>query len=349
MTQRRTAPRVTVIMPAYNAEKYLERSVRSVLGQSFRELELIVSNDGSKDATGEILERLAAEDARLRPITAENGGPAAARNRALDALDADTDYVMFIDSDDELLPAAVEYAVAGAESGAELTVFGFSIVGVDGRARDYSEPERFYLAEELRDGFARLYKANLLNQVWGKLYRASLLRERKARFQDYRWGEDRLFIFDCLEEPVSVRVLPECKYRYIMHEGESLITRYYDKKFSVCLEIDRRVEALSARLGLGDEADFRYMFAKSVFSCLTNLYSASCRLSGAEKRAVVAEIIGNERVKRRCRDASGGLPTAVLCAVLRRGSVGLNMRVFRLVALAGERAPRLFLRLKHRK
>lgn len=340
--------KVSVIMPAYNAEKFIEGSVKSVLSQSHADLELIVIDDGSCDSTAEILRRMAAEDARLRPVSVQNGGPAMARNRALELVCPDAEYVMFIDADDALSPDAVEYALKGA-SGADLVILGYAIESVDGSRREYSEPEQSIDRSQLGQSLSRLYKANLLNQVWGKLYSAALLRDNAIRFPDYRWGEDRFFVFSCLEKAACVTVLPECKYRYIMHEGESLISRYYDRKFAVCLDIDRRVQALCRELGAEDEADFRYMFAKSVFSCLTNLFSRSCTLTRAEKRRVAEEIITNEQVLARCRDTSGGLPTETLCRVLRSGSPDLTLAAFHAVAKTGELAPALFTRLKHRK
>ena len=264
-------PKIAVIMPAWNAEAYIEASVRSVLEQSHRNLQLLVVNDGSTDGTAAVLARLAAEDPRVQPMTVINGGPARARNLALDALEEDVAYVSFLDADDLLLPDALSYALEGAESGAELVIFGFRIVRPDGSARDYCEPAALLDREALGASLARLYKANLLNQVWGKLYAAELL--RTVRFPDYRWGEDRLFVFDVLRAAQKVCVLPDCRYCYQMHPGESLISRYYDKKFAVTLEIDRRMEALCAQLGVKEDADFRYMFAKSVFSCLTTLFA----------------------------------------------------------------------------
>ena len=134
-----------------------------------------------------------------------------------------------------------------------------------------------------------------------------------------------------------------------MHEGESLITKYYDKKFYVCKEIDMRAEKICNELGIEDQSDFRYMFAKSVFSCLTNLFASSCTMSKAEKRAAAGSIITDPRIKQRCRNASGGFPTAVLSAILRSGLVGLNLLAFRSVAFVGEKAPAVFIKLKHKK
>ena len=341
--------RTCIIMPAYNAEAWIESSVRSVLDQTDRDLRLIVVNDGSTDGTEAILARLAAEDERLTPLTVPNGGPARARNIALERLDAETEHVMFLDADDCLLPDALEYARRGAARGADLTLFGFSIRGLDGQLRDYAEPEALLDRDAIGAALGRLYKANLLNQVWAKLISARLLREHAIRFPDYRWGEDRLFMFEVLEHCESLCVLPDCKYQYVMHPGESLISRYYDRKFPVCLEIDTRAQALCRRFGVEDDAAFRYMFLKSVFSCLTTLFTPGCPLDAAGRRAAAREILASEQLRERSRGAEGGLPVQALAAVLRSDSPGLSLAVFRGVASVGKAAPELFRKIKHRK
>ena len=344
-----TKAKVSIIMPAYNAAGFIHRSVGSILSQSYENLELIVVNDGSKDDTAAVLADIAAQDSRLRPITVENGGPAMARNHGIAASDPESEYIMFIDSDDELLPDAVEYAMQGAAKGADMTVFGFSIVAADGSVRNYCEEECFISRENFGKEFARIYKANLLNQVWGKLYSAKLIRENAVRFEDYRWGEDRLFIFDCIEHVQSIAILPDCKYLYIMQQGESLITRFYDKKFHVCLEIDKRIQKLCEEFGVEDDSAFRYMFAKSIFSCLTNLFTPSCKLNAEEKRSFVSAVTSDEHVKSRTADAYGGISVKALCAVMHTGSVVLNLLAFRAVAFVGKVAPALFIKLKHKK
>ena len=340
---------LAVIMPAYNAGHYIEKAVRSILEQSYRDLRLIVVDDGSTDDTVQILRRIQQQDSRLSHISVPNGGPALARNRGLDAVEPGTEYVMFADADDELLPDAVEYAMAGAQ-GADLVFFGFTIVSPSGACRRYSEPEQLLDREGLGAAFGRLYKSNLFNQVWGKLFKAELIGSAH-RFPDYRWGEDRLFIFHCLEQCRSVKILPECKYRYIMHPGESLISRFCLDKPRVCLEADTTVQRLCASLGSSPEtdADCRYMFAKSIFSCMTTLFSPSCKMSPGEKAAYVRRIINEPQVRLRCRNVFGGAVPNLLCAVVRSRQVWLNMVVFRLLVLAGRISPALFTRLKHRK
>jgi hypothetical protein len=226
---------------------------------------------------------------------------------------------------------------------------GFSILNPDGSEAKYCEPAARYTPDTLGPALGRLYKANLLNQVWGKLFRAGLVLDNRLRFPDYRWGEDRLFIYDCLEHAENVAVLPECKYQYIMYPGESLITRYYNRKLDICVESDRRMEALCERFGVTDRRDHRYMFVKSIFSCLTTLFSPHCTLTREEKRAEIRRAITNEHVQERSRDVFGGAPVQALCAVMHTKNVTLNYLAFRAVARAGQLAPRLFTAIKHRK
>ena len=349
MMDTKKLPTISVIMPAYNSEKYIERSIKSVLSQTHQALELIVIDDGSTDRTPAILRRLAAGDSRLRVIRTENHGPAEARNAALKQISGDADFVTFIDADDELLPDALSYALEPADSGADLILFGFSIVEADGKERDYHEFDCLVRTQDMHTAFPRLYKANLLNQVWGKLYSAHILRETGLRFQDYLWGEDRLFVFDYLEHCSLIAVRSECKYRYIMHAGESLISKFYPKKFTVCIEADIRAQELCHKYGVADDADLRYMFAKSVFSCITTLFSPSCTLSDEGRLIYIREIRSNPRVQQRCRDTSGGTPVNTLCHILRRSRPRTILNTFRAVALVGEQAPDLFMKLKHRK
>ena len=341
--------KVSVIMPAYNSEKYIERSVKSVLSQTHEDLELIVVDDGSTDRTPAILHRLSIGEPRLRYLRTENHGPAEARNAALEIVSEDADFVTFIDADDELLPDALSYALASADSGADLILLGFCIVEADGREREYNEFDCLVRPQDMKTAFSRLYKANLLNQVWAKLYSAPLLREMNLRFKDYLWGEDRLFVFDYLERCSLIAVRSECKYRYIMHNGESLISKFYPKKFSVCIEADIRAQELCRKFGISDDSDLRYMFAKSVFSCITTLFTPSCTLSDEGKLLYIKEIRSNPRVQQRCRDTAGGIPANTLCRILRKGTPRQILNTFHAVALVGEQAPDLFMKLKHRK
>lgn len=108
-------PRVSIVMPVHNGERYLDQAIASVLNQSFTDLELIVVDDGSTDGTWAIIEQAAERDSRIRPFrTPPSGGPAVARNYALDRVSGD--YLSFLDHDDYAHPDRLACMVRGLDS-----------------------------------------------------------------------------------------------------------------------------------------------------------------------------------------------------------------------------------------
>lgn len=356
MADKNIKPHISVIMPAYNAEKFISAASESILAQSYENLSLIIVNDGSTDSTAQIAAELSKKDRRACLITVNNGGPANARNSGLDAalLYPEKyglpipDYIMFCDADDEYLPDAFERAVSSSEE-ADIVFMGFTIVNPDGTKNDYFEPDAAYTPDTVGKVFPKLYTANLLNQVWGKLFKAALIRDNGFRFPDYRWGEDRLFIYDCLEKSQRISVMSNCGYLYKMYNSASLISGYYDRKPEVCIISDKRVRELCGKFNVEDDSECRYMFLKSVFSCLTNLYSPSCRISKAEKRAYAGRILENGYIKERIKSTGGGSAAKLISGVLSSGSVSLSLFTAGLLTKMSSAAPLLFEKIKHRK
>ena len=340
---------ISVIMPAYNAAKFIESSAESVLKQTYADLELIIVNDGSTDDTAAVAAAIAQKDKRVKVFGIKNSGPANARNFGMEHASENAEYFTFIDSDDLMEKDALEYAVAAAQKGAEFVMMGFTIKNPDSTERDYFEAEQYLDSASIGEALPHLYMANMLNQVWAKLYSAPLIRENGLKFPDYRWGEDRLFNFDVLEKAKLCAVLPQRKYIYIMQPGESLISRFYDLKPQVCCLADRRMSELRLHFGTKDDSGCRYMFVKSIFSCMTNLYAPNCPLTYRQKREYVKKILQNEQVRSRSCGVYGGAVEKIMCAVMRSGIVSLNMLMFRVVYAAGRHAPKLFLMLKHKK
>ena len=114
-------PKVSVIVPVYRVEKYLDQCVASVCAQTFTDWELILVDDGSPDRCGAMCDEWAAKDGRIRVIHRENGGPSAARNSGI--VNASGEYLFFLDADDRLFPSAVQAMVDYAEQTAAELVF----------------------------------------------------------------------------------------------------------------------------------------------------------------------------------------------------------------------------------
>ena len=138
--------RFSIIIPAYNAEAYLQRCLDSIFSQEFEDYEVVVINDGSTDDTAELLVQYAAGHTNLRVITQSNQGMATARNRGIDK--AKGEYILFVDSDDELMPHALSN-LAPQINGEDIIGFGSSIYNgqpsVQTRTFSYLTPLKEFL------------------------------------------------------------------------------------------------------------------------------------------------------------------------------------------------------------
>lgn len=177
-------PKVSVIMPVYNKENYIEASLRSVLDQPFRDLEVIAVNDGSTDGSAVILRRLAAADDRIRVVDIPNGGVSNARNIGLAC--AAGEWIQFLDADDLLEP---EYLTAAMqlleENPAQILFSGFTIVDAQmNPVREIVPPETGSRnqADLCRCFAACQYDNGFFGFISNKLFRRSLWEKSGARF-----------------------------------------------------------------------------------------------------------------------------------------------------------------------
>jgi len=250
--------RVSVIVPVYNTGRYVEKCIRSIMSQSYRDIEIVVINDGSTDDSGEICERLAAEDERIVYIPQENRGVSAARNVGLER--ATGEWICFVDGDDWLEPDAVErmareVAEAGCgstdaedsrvETGVELVVGYPDIIITDyfvdtptrsyeesffaeRTARDFEPSDNDELAANcmVRMGFANMRSITALGVPWARLIRAEFIREHGVSFDiDVVKMQDALFMTELLGVGARVVYRPGATYHY-RQTMDSICGRY---------------------------------------------------------------------------------------------------------------------------
>lgn len=190
-TVNKTPSPVSVIIPAYNAAAYIEQAIRSVMAQTYTAWELLVIDDCSTDDTAAVIQRLAAEDDRVRLIRNEkNSGVAVTRNRGLDM--STGDYVAFLDSDDVWHPDKLAMQVQKAESRqAGLVYTAYAIVDADGHPckKPYTVPEHIGLTDLLKENVIGCSTVLLSAEV-----------ARKYRFVTDFYHEDYCLWLDILRD-----------------------------------------------------------------------------------------------------------------------------------------------------
>ena len=224
-------PVVSIIVPVYNAERFLRETLDSLLGQSCSDFELILVNDGSTDGSAAILEEYRLRDGRVRVLTTENHGAYYARNTGLEL--ARGEYVLFFDSDDILLPNALEQMMAAFEDGIDLVMGGKEILGEERPARQ-PVPERVYDAQT-EEGLKWLFRRDPF--PGNKLFRRATLQRFSVRFWPARIGEDMCFYYCFLAVCRKAALLDEavCLYRVV---SGSLSHSYDDRYLEIpgCLQ-----------------------------------------------------------------------------------------------------------------
>lgn len=180
---------VSVIVPVYNVENYLERCVESILTQSYRNIEILLIDDGSKDSSGSICDELTCKDYRIRVFHKENGGLGSARNYGIDR--AEGVYICFVDSDDEIDCGYVESLyTALKKNDADLSICGY-FYGTNKYITTYTPKNSTMAIDEALIEFA---KGNaFFNFAWNKLYKKEIVEQMSIRFSDRHCAEDMYF------------------------------------------------------------------------------------------------------------------------------------------------------------
>lgn len=220
--------KVSIIIPVYNVEKYLEKCIQSVVNQTLKEIEIFLIDDGSSDSSWEIVQKFAKKDKRITAIQQENAGAAVARNQGLDR--AKGEYIGFVDSDDyvdanyfeELYRAAVKYK-------ADIT-----------RAYVRSEIETSddYQLVHSTDGYDSYYNVRLKKEVlanklsltssnWLAIYKRSVVDKNKIRFiPEIRTGQDNIFNLHISYVANKVAFVDKKTYYHMVRRDGSLMTGY---------------------------------------------------------------------------------------------------------------------------
>lgn len=235
-------PTISVIVPVYNAERWLRRCVDSILAQTFTDFELLLIDDGSTDGSPAICDAYAAADPRVRAFHKPNGGVRSARNLGLDH--ARAPWITFVDSDDWIEPDTFSkvLSVPDIES-TDLIVFSFKVEG--NNARDFSAdlPAGRHESESLRNLLIDYGISAEFTGVCCKLFRSQTLHDNNIRFSTgIDTHEDTLFFLSYLAFVNAIDVIPEKLYHYLAYNGLSrnldnassqlpLILRLYNEKF----------------------------------------------------------------------------------------------------------------------
>lgn len=255
---------ISVIVPVYKVEKYLDRCVESILSQTYRDFELLLVDDGSPDRCGVMCDTWATKDSRIRVFHKPNGGLSDARNYALDRMRGD--YVSFVDSDDWLDPECLEYQLGVLLSvpDAKVAVFGCKTVR-DGGANEWKVcGDTVMTHEEAMMGV--LYERGMLVTAWGKLYRREIF--STLRYKVGVLMEDEDLIGEVLSRTDKV-VSGSSNHYYYLQRNESIVHQSFTrKKYDDQMSATEHLISIARKLGPKMEPAIRRREARDRMSLL---------------------------------------------------------------------------------
>ena len=245
---------ISVIIPAYNIAPYLERGVVSVLNQTYRNLEVILVDDGSTDKSGQICDRLAEKDDRIIVIHKKNGGLADARNVGMEA--AKGSFIGFVDGDDWIDTDMYERMLGAAlAQQADMAVCRYRrIYGKQVEDASVDRVVVFEGQEALQYYVEEREEYDIQNAAWNKLYRRELL--DKLRFPGGKWYEDIVFSAKALSGAARCVYLDSACYNYIIdREGSIMNVKINSRTFTDQIPAYWERSSFLRELGRRDLAD----------------------------------------------------------------------------------------------
>lgn len=225
---------VSVIVPVYNGEKYIDTCMKCLLEQTYSNIEIILVNDGSKDKSGEICDRYAQNNNNVKVVHKSNGGLSSARNAGIEA--STGEFLYFYDVDDEITPDLVKDNVELAQKhNADVVLFCFWYYVEDRKELIPNQMKETFIGnakEFFESGLTEVIEKEIFNAPWNKMVRRSVMEENNIRFNtDYPIYEDVIFASEMFPRVSKVVVNKEMYYKYFVRSSGTLITRYYPNLF----------------------------------------------------------------------------------------------------------------------
>ena len=304
-------PLISVIIPVYNVENYLRECVDSVINQTYKNLEIILVDDGSTDSSGKICDEYAKTDSRITVISQKNSGPSKTRNAGLK--NAKGKYIYFLDSDDYIEADAFEQLICTAEkNGADLVFFDAHSFADNG-----DEIRQGYTVKgiyEPKSGYETLTELQKNKDYHCAIYLLficrTLLEENKISFLEAAYcSEDMLFTYQVY---CSAKKAVQCKstlYHRRYRDGSIVTSQKSSRHFRSCRDVYREIRDYSEKIGKACDntaTEYTVRCAYNALDTYKKLPKADRKLCRSEYNTLKKEILarfahGNKALKMRCK------------------------------------------------
>ena len=283
--------KVSIIVSAYNAEKNIEQCINSIENQTYKDIEIIIINDGSKDNTQKISENLKKIYKNIIVVNQENKGVSQSRNTGIDK--ATGEYIMFVDSDDFIEKNMIETILKNKEN--DLTISNYKrYYGKDKIINNIEIDEKIYNKEEFLENFWNLYNTYLINSPCFRIYRKDIIVLNEIKFNPkYELGEDLIFNLEYLNYCNKICVINKYLYNYRYSEN-SLTTKYRKNYLEIQFQLIKFIEDFfeeNNHMNEKNKKEIDKIICDVIISSIQNLFLESSYLSHKEKKAILKQYV----------------------------------------------------------
>lgn len=348
---------LSIVIPVFNGATYIAGCLKNLEEQTFLDWEAIFVNDGSKDDTANVLDRLIAPHKKCTVIHKANGGTAHARNVGMDV--ATGKYITFMDVDDELEPTMYEKLVETVDStGVDMAVCGyyFKLESASNGETTYLEEKRYPACvlrgrDAIRERLVDMWDRDILHNVWNKIYRMGLIRKKGLRYREgHIYTEDRVFNRLYLENCSSMAVLDECLYYYIRERTDSTTERYREDYFDIRQKEYVEQKAHLKAMNVWDEVAREYVsreFIERVAGTIENIFHADNQLTAKQKRERIKAVITHSDVQEALQYAEcRSRKMRLLVTPIRSENAFFTYMLYKVIYKIRKKNPALFHKLK---
>ena len=228
--------RLSVIVPVYNVEKYIDKCLNSLVNQTLKDIEIIVVNDGTKDKSEDIIKKYMSKYSNIVYLKKENGGQGSARNYGLEH--AKGDYIGYVDSDDYVELDMYEKMYNKAiEDNSDIVICGSYNIKDDIKTLDI---DRKLFDSNINAFFGRM-------AVWNKIYKKDLLTKNNMTFRSKYWYEDLDFTVKVLSKVSKISYVDEPLYNYILRDGSTMNNSNINRNLEIILAFDNILSSVDKK------------------------------------------------------------------------------------------------------
>lgn len=270
---------ISVIVPVYKVEKYLNKCIESIVNQTYKNLEIILVDDGSPDECGKICDNYAQKDMRIKVIHKENGGLSDARNAGINI--SNGKYISFIDSDDYIDLEYIELLYKTIKKDkSDMAISSHKVIYENGTILEKATKEESIL--EPKEVLKRiLYDDGIDLSAWAKLYKIELFEE--IRYPKGRLFEDAATTYKLVDKCKKISIISKSTYNYIIRGNSITNVNFSEKKMDLIISTEEMCNYIKKKYpDLEEAANRRLMYA--YLSTLTQLIKSNKRNKSVKKR-----------------------------------------------------------------